>query len=1121
MEDIAMFRKLTHSAVAAALLILSHAPATADDAEIYVNQSATDVGNPAVMFTLDLRSNLNSQVCNDWAQCYPLFQRAGMLDEMGSMGPGDRPASVTFFQLLRGALKVVLAPVEGVYIGLMLNNENRNNCEGKEEQRCANGGYVAMDFQLLSVDTTSGNSDPVKDAFDGMLKSIPPPQNNQFGNYNHTYQGRELFFEFWRYLQGGRVYNGWNGFTSFDGNKGDDRTNIANEALHSDRWTAVAAELDAAGKGAAAQLLRDMNGFAPDPRAAPGGVVGNRTYRNPDYLGDCAQIYTINFLFQVSQQEADSDAAIAADIPVLASKGDFEDIIEYMNRTDLADTVAGDQKVVSYFFGDPRFTGGDGRKLDGYAQAGGTGYARELSEDPDKLVADLQNVFDQILSVSTTFTAAALPINSFDRAQLREDVFLALFQPQNKAFPADNRYWWGNVKKLRLPGLNSPVDNIELVDANGDRAISADGRIERNRLTFWTNPAAPDVQDPTRDPEIGSDNAALIAATRGFDGRSVNRGGAGHRIPTFPQAGVAVDAGPRKILYDTVGGTLAELDTSAAVVTALTSEFEVVDEADTVALIHYISGRNPADPTVPLDWLMGSAIHSRPLPINYGATSEGSVSGHDAENPLVYIAVGTNDGLFRFIRNTAPGNATDNTKDLSIHIGKEVWAFAPRATMRHARRIFLDQGDTLAALGESTVYGVDGPPVAWLEDLNGDGTITGDDRALVFFGLRRGGRAYYALDVSSPESPELLWTIDAETDADFAGLGLTFSEPAVGRLDYNNDGKAELVLIFGGGYDRRYDDETWAPSNPLGNAIYIVDAETGALVRKFSPTGMNDSIPSAPAVVDTNGDDLVDRIYVGDMGGKIWRVDMPRNTAKGDWPISLFANVGRNGVGSGVVGGVDDRRFFHKPDVVQAGAFRDTSGAIISGEFDAVITTSGDRASPLQTETQNWAFMLKDKNLGILSEPADTNILVDQLMDVTDVLAAEVDDTFKGWMLELEAIGEKGLSTPLTIGNVVFFTTYVPPGAQDGDTPICGPAEGSGRLYRVSLFNANPLRDGPINPWDTEPASRFVDLRSGGIPAEVVALPPNRILRPDLDVEPVPVTARWRTFWHLDEEPVE
>jgi type IV pilus assembly protein PilY1 len=389
--------------------------------------------------------------------------------------------------------------------------------------------------------------------------------------------------------------------------------------------------------------------------------------------------------------------------------------------------------------------------------------------------------------------------------------------------------------------------------------------------------------------------------------------------------------------------------------------------------------------------------------------------------------------------------------------------------------------------------------------------------------LRRGGRAYYALDVSSPEAPELLWSIDAEEDADFAELGLTFSEPSIGRLDIDKDGDGELVLVFAGGYDRRYDDENWEPTDPLGNAIYIVNAETGALVRKLTRTGMDDSIPSAPTVVDTNGDDLIDRIYVGDMGGKIWRVDMPRNTLPPAWPVSLFANLGRHGLGSDVAGGADDRRFFHKPDVVQAGVFRDASGTVIAAAFDAVVIASGDRASPFTTGTQNWAFTLRDGNLGILSSATDDDdaIQLDDLMDVTDTVAASVTDAYKGWRLELEASGEKGLSTPLTIGNVVFFTTYLPPGAEPGDTVECGPAEGSGRLYRVSLFNANPLRDGPINPWDTEDAPRYVDLKSGGIPAEVVALPPNRILRPDLDVEPVPVTARWRTFWHLDEEPLE
>ena len=39
-----------------------------------------------------------------------------------------------------------------------------------------------------------------------------------------------------------------------------------------------------------------------------------------------------------------------------------------------------------------------------------------------------------------------------------------------------------------------------------------------------------------------------------------------------------------------------------------------------------------------------------------------------------------------------------------------------------------------------------------------------------------------------------------------------------------------------------------------------------------------------------------------------------------------------------------------------------------------------------------------------------------------------------------------------------------------------------------------------------------------GIPAEVVSVPPNKILRPDLQIDNIDATTRWRTFWHLQED---
>ena len=790
-------------------------------------------------------------------------------------------------------------------------------------------------------------------------------------------------------------------------------------------------------------------------------------------------------------------------------------MISHLNQTGVGD-LPGSHRVTSYFFVDPNFIN---NTTDGYARLGGTNVARPLSTNPDELVKSLSGLFDEILSVSTTFTSAALPINSFDRSELRPDVFLALFQPQLE-YLAKNKYWWGNVKKLRLEGLDTPSESAVLVDSRLDNAVDGDGRLKPSALTFWTVAAAPDIDDPAetilRDKDGREDH----------DGRSVNRGGSGHRIPGHPQS--YANTGPRTLYFD-FGSDLAPLTTVNA--SSVSLDFGVSDE-QAATLIGYLDGSQQI-PALPFKWLTGSVMHSRPVPINYGLAG-----GHtDPDNPLVYIAFGSNDGAFRFVRNTRPGDATGSPRNTTIHTGTESWAFVPREVMPTIRKIFLGTESEIE-VGESTLYGVDGAPTVWLEDIAGDGTIDGDDKAYVFFGLRRGGKAYYALDVSNPESPKLMWKVDSTTPG-FGNLGLTFSQPAVGKVDLGGALGVRLVLIVGGGYDRAYDAaRNEVPSDVEGNAIYVIDALTGARLETLTRDGaMLDSIPSSVTAVDMDGDvrGLLDRLYVGDLGGNVWRVDIPVGQPASNWPLTRLAALGRRAPSPAdpALYGPDDRRFFHRPDVVKANAFYGPNGEVLSdGFFDAVIIGSGDRANPNDPGVDNFMFMLRDYATGILppapAPAVDTDITYEKLFDVTGVTGAAALVGLEGelgWALQLEVAGEKSLASPLTISNTVFFTTFLPKLPQDAPDPelaACQPDEGSGRFYAVSLQNANPFvaRDRPIDNWaEGEPFQRYTLLNSGGIPAEVVAIPPNRILRPDLTVEPVPATSRWRTFWRLDELP--
>ncbi|HMB72271.1 MAG TPA: PilC/PilY family type IV pilus protein, partial [Gammaproteobacteria bacterium] len=504
------------------------------------------------------------------------------------------------------------------------------------------------------------------------------------------------------------------------------------------------------------------------------------------------------------------------------------------------------------------------------------------------------------------------------------------------------------------------------------------------------------------------------------------------------------------------------------------------------------------------DWIFADPLHSRPLPLNYGARG-----GYSEANPAIYIAVASNDGLMHFVRNTDTGGT---------ELGVESWAFAPRSTLGAVA--------TLRANGSAVAhpYTVDGSPVAYIEDYNNNGTIEVGENAYLYFGLRRGGKAYYALDVSNPEAPSLLWTIDKS--GDFAELGMTFSTPRIGTVNLGSG--PQPVLIFAGGYDANKDLRVGVGTDDTeGNAIYVVDARTGSLIWKaiggtgaststvFQHPNLLDSIPSTVSIADSDGNYLTDRVIVGDTGGNVWRADIGgANTSA--WKLTRLAALGRHSE----AGKANDRRFFHRPDIVQT---EDENGA-----YDAVVIGSGDRPDPLDLGgvVDNWFYMIKDRNVAP-TLGADLNLTPTDLGDVTDNCIQEngvcAADLTHGWRLELETHGEKSLATPLTIAGRVFFTSYVPSGNATASN-TCAPPEGQGYLYAVSLQNASSVIN--YDTTDDDPnyageastkSDRSTELNSPGIPAEVVSIPPNQILRPDLLIEDIDVSTRWRTFWYLSE----
>ena len=1027
-------------------LVLFSGTAPADDTDIYYNNAQPVVpgGEPIVMLSIDWRPNLGAPACSG--------DECQFLIDGGYLAPAG---PYVFFDVLRAALKMVLEPLDGVRVGLMLNHDYKNNCENDVSIGCSNGGYMALGAELFMED----DANDAKARFHQFLTDMPVPR----GVASHAYQGSELFFELYRYLTGQRVWNGHVGFLDY---QSDEDKNLDEDNP---------------------EIMWDTN--------IESVVDGEDVYNSPlQNFAACSSIYTVNFMFQVSQQEDNSDDEIEKTVAEgglnLEQRG-FPDVIEWLNDADLGDgahgavaDIAGTQNVTSYFVIDPRFINTTTTK---YAQAGGTNTPIPFSDDPGELVAAITEIFRQILSVSTTFVAASVPVNTFNRAEIEDNVYIALFRVDRNGAPV----WEGNVKKLKITGLSSGVPAV--IDTSGNPAFAPDGRLRYDALTYWTDSGALPVADPDEN-EVD-----------GRDGRHVARGGMGQIIPGYISGSLGDDngAGTRQLYYDDGPGTMPGLNVSAAA--ALSGDLNALSLAEAEDLIRYARGQDVDDldgdtnTTEARDWLVSDILHSKPLPLNYGERG----TGYDVDNPAIYIAAGSNDGYMRFIRNT---DGTD------AESGEEVWAFMPRAVMGKLQAMRAN------GLGARHQYAVDGPPVAYMEDRNANGSIDAGEKAYLIFGLRRGGQALYAIDVSDPESPELLWTID-KTTSGFSELGYTFGAPRI--IMTREGGTLRPVVAFSGGYDLNKDDRSSVGTDDSeGNAIYVAELETGNLLWKavgsgarsasvFPHAGLVDSIAAPLTILDSDGDSDHDRLYVGDTGGNVWRADI-EGEIKSNWKLTLLARLGRHSVATPTK--ADDRRFFHRADVVQS-----LSGGMM---FDSVLLGSGDRADPLDAAgmTENYAYMIKDLNT-LAGGGLDGSLVHSDpvLGDVSNTCLETgspcLVDLTRGWKMNLSANGEKQLSKPVTILGTTFFTTYVP-----GNDPLqsaCEPAEGGGRLYAVSFLNGAAQKNYDTTTSELE---RFTELTSSGIPAEVVPIPEDLILRPDGNFENVGGTARIETFWFQQED---
>ncbi len=391
------------------------------------------------------------------------------------------------------------------------------------------------------------------------------------------------------------------------------------------------------------------------------------------------------------------------------------------------------------------------------------------------------------------------------------------------------------------------------------------------------------------------------------------------------------------------------------------------------------------------------------------ADDEDSTSYVSQRDPMIYV--GTNGGgLHGFNANT----------------GEEVFVYLPKA-------LFSDATDAglhwLADPGYTHRYYADQTPAI------GNVFIKDDWRTLLVSGLRGGGKALFALDVTSPKAladqstaaTKVLWEFTDEN------LGYTFGQPTLAKL---NNGK--WAAIFGNGYDNGPDGDGKA-------RLFIVNLSNGKLIKSISThkgSIKNDSCSdeeskcnglSAPAVVDLNGDGIADRAYAGDLAGNLWVFDLSSKNP-GKWKKKrLFKTK-------------DGQPITTRPAVTlhphQRGSSTAPNTMLFFGTGQYINKTDIDN-----TTTQsfygiwdNGSKVTNGQSDLVEQEITEQEIAIDKIAyNIRTMTSKPViySNETRGWYIDFNTSKERIIVNPVIFGSLVIFTTIIP------EQNLCGIGGGS------------------------------------------------------------------------------
>lgn len=260
-------------------------------------------------------------------------------------------------------------------------------------------------------------------------------------------------------------------------------------------------------------------------------------------------------------------------------------------------------------------------------------------------------------------------------------------------------------------------------------------------------------------------------------------------------------------------------------------------------------------------------------------------------------------------------------------------------------------------------------------------------------------------------------------------MGQSFSAPQIGRL--KTGGGDVWAAFFASGYN------PFATTN-VGKSIYAVDAYTGKPIATWnfndviSPVqnpNIETTMPASVTLVDANADGYIDKLYVGDLAGRMWKIDTSKTVTlnsgqlsnQSDYPACVIFDAGNPSQSSRT----------WAPIITKAAAVVSAGGNV-----NVYFGTGGSAAAPSNQYYRFYSIRDLD-SLGTCTN---------QVRKDTDLSAANLE-----WFLADPNQGSKFWSDPTVVqGSSVYFSSYS--GDVDSVNPCANLSAGS-NVYGIATRN--------------------------------------------------------------------